>query len=69
MTSAPRSAPLFAAHAAALAGSPLFRGAGADAVRAKVASLGVPVKKGVFGADMQIMQLNDGPVTILYDCV
>ena len=37
MTSAPRSAPLFAAHAAALAGSPLFRGAGADAVRAKVA--------------------------------
>lgn len=36
---------------------------------AKVASLGVPVKKGVFGADMQIMQVNDGPVTILYDCV
>ena len=36
---------------------------------AKVASLGVPVKKGVFGADMQIYQHNDGPVTILYDFV
>ncbi|HCU56190.1 MAG TPA: D-tyrosyl-tRNA(Tyr) deacylase [Clostridiales bacterium] len=34
---------------------------------AKVASLGVPVKKGVFGADMQIMQHNDGPVTIIYE--
>ena len=32
----------------------------------KVASLGVPVKKGVFGADMQIYQHNDGPVTIIY---
>ena len=26
---------------------------------------GVPVKKGVFGADMQILQHNDGPVTIV----
>ena len=34
---------------------------------AKVAALGVPVKKGVFGADMQIYQHNDGPVTIIYD--
>lgn len=33
---------------------------------AKVASLGVPVQKGVFGADMQIVQHNDGPVTIIY---
>ncbi len=32
----------------------------------KIASLGVPVKKGVFGADMEILQTNDGPVTILY---
>ena len=30
-------------------------------------ALNVPVKMGVFGADMQISQLNDGPVTILYD--
>ncbi len=28
---------------------------------------GVPVKTGVFGADMQITQLNDGPVTIIYE--
>ena len=35
----------------------------------KVATLGVPVKKGIFGADMQILQHNDGPVTIIYDGV
>ena len=34
---------------------------------ATVASLGVPVKKGVFGADMKIAQVNDGPVTIIYE--
>lgn len=28
---------------------------------------GVTVKKGVFGADMKIQQLNDGPVTILLE--
>ena len=27
----------------------------------------VPVKKGVFGGDMKILQLNDGPVTIIYE--
>ncbi len=32
-----------------------------------LAEYGVPVKKGVFGADMKIEQLNDGPVTILLD--
>ena len=30
-------------------------------------NLGVPVKKGVFGADMKICQHNDGPVTILLE--
>ena len=35
----------------------------------KIASLGVKVKKGIFGADMQIYQHNDGPVTIIYDGV
>ena len=30
-----------------------------------LAQHGVTMKKGVFGADMQIMQHNDGPVTIL----
>ena len=28
---------------------------------------GIPVKKGVFGADMKISQQNDGPVTILME--
>ena len=29
---------------------------------------GVPVRTGIFGADMKIEQYNDGPVTILYEC-
>ena len=33
-----------------------------------IAAYGIPVKTGVFGADMQIEQHNDGPVAILYDC-
>ena len=33
----------------------------------KLAEEGVPVKLGVFGADMKIEQENDGPVTIIYD--
>lgn len=33
----------------------------------KTKSLGVVTKEGVFGADMQIELLNDGPVTILID--
>lgn len=33
----------------------------------KLESNGVAVKKGVFGADMKISQLSDGPVTIIYD--
>ena len=32
-----------------------------------LSALGVTVKKGVFGADMQISQHNDGPVTILLE--
>ena len=34
----------------------------------ELATHGVTVKKGVFGADMKIEQLNDGPVTILLEC-
>ncbi len=34
---------------------------------AEVEKYGVIVKKGVFGADMQIVQHNDGPVTILLE--
>ena len=33
----------------------------------KVESFGVRVKKGVFGADMKVELLNDGPVTIMLD--
>lgn len=33
----------------------------------KLSEYGVPVKLGVFGADMQIVQHNDGPVTILLE--
>ena len=33
----------------------------------KLRSLGVPVRMGVFSADMKIAQVNDGPVTILLE--
>ena len=33
----------------------------------ELAFYGIAVKKGVFGADMQIEQANDGPVTILLE--
>lgn len=33
----------------------------------ELSSYGISVKKGVFGADMQIFQHNDGPVTILME--
>ena len=41
---------------------PLYHAAGELLER-----LGVPVKYGIFGADMQIAQHNDGPVTIIYE--
>lgn len=33
----------------------------------KLKTYGVSVKRGIFGADMKISQLSDGPVTIIYD--
>ena len=36
-------------------------------VQALSAGLGQPVPTGVFGADMQVSLMNDGPVTILLD--
>ena len=33
----------------------------------KLCETGVPVKLGVFGADMKIEQFNDGPVSIIYE--
>ncbi len=32
-----------------------------------LAELGIPVKRGVFGADMRIEQVNAGPVTMIYE--
>lgn len=36
-----------------------------DYAAEKLRSLGIPVSTGIFGADMKILQENDGPVTIL----
>lgn len=33
----------------------------------EIAKTGIPVKKGVFGADMKISQINDGPFTIILE--
>lgn len=33
----------------------------------EIAATGVPVKTGVFGADMTVNQQNDGPVTVIYE--
>jgi D-tyrosyl-tRNA(Tyr) deacylase len=38
-----------------------------DRMAAEIAGRGIPVAKGVFGADMQVELVNDGPVTILLD--
>lgn len=42
--------------------SPLY-----DYFNEKIASLGIKVEKGVFGADMKVSLINDGPVTIVLD--
>ena len=54
--------PSFSLAARPALAEPLYEYA-ANALRA----LGVTVKTGVFGADMKIEQLNDGPVTILLE--
>lgn len=38
-----------------------------DAFCDALAALGVPVARGVFGADMQVALVNDGPVTLVID--
>ena len=38
-----------------------------SAMAVYVAGMGIPVQTGVFGADMAVELLNDGPVTILLD--
>ena len=54
--------PSFTAAARGEAAEPLY-----DYAAAALENFGVPVKKGVFGADMKITQMNDGPVTILLE--
>ncbi len=36
-------------------------------VKAGISARGIPVQSGVFGADMKVSLLNDGPVTLLLD--
>jgi len=38
-----------------------------DRMAGEIAARGIPVARGVFGADMQVELVNDGPVTILLD--
>lgn len=54
--------PSFTAAACGEVAEPLY-----DYAASALANFGVPVKKGVFGADMKICQHNDGPVTILLE--
>ena len=54
--------PSFTAAARGEVAKPIY-----DYAASALANFGVPVKKGVFGADMKILQFNDGPVTILLD--
>ncbi len=55
--------PSFTAAARPETAAPLY-----EETAKRLAALGVPVKTGVFGADMHIEQGNDGPVTIVYEC-
>ncbi|GAA4755945.1 D-aminoacyl-tRNA deacylase [Nocardioides endophyticus] len=38
-----------------------------DAVCAALADLGATVERGVFGADMQVSSVNDGPITMILE--
>lgn len=38
-----------------------------DAFCAELERLGAPVARGVFGADMRVASVNDGPITVLLD--
>jgi D-tyrosyl-tRNA(Tyr) deacylase len=54
--------PDFLAAARPEVAEPLF-----EAFCAELTSLGVPVERGVFRADMQVELLNDGPVTLMVE--
>ena len=54
--------PTWAAAAPGPVSEPLY-----DAVCAELERLGAPVQRGVFGADMQVASVNDGPITMVLD--
>lgn len=54
--------PTWAAAAPGPVSEPLY-----DAVCTELARLGTSVERGVFGADMQVASVNDGPVTLVLE--
>jgi D-tyrosyl-tRNA(Tyr) deacylase len=54
--------PTWQAAAPAAVSEPLY-----DAVCAELERLGAHVERGVFGADMRVESVNDGPVTVLLE--
>lgn len=54
--------PTWSAAAPGTVSEPLY-----DAVCAELTRLGARVERGVFGADMQVSLVNDGPVTLVLD--
>ncbi|WP_104107066.1 D-aminoacyl-tRNA deacylase [Nocardioides sp. 616] len=54
--------PTWAAAAPGPVSEPVY-----DAVCAELEALGAHVERGVFGADMQVASLNDGPVTLILE--
>jgi D-aminoacyl-tRNA deacylase len=55
--------PTWAAAAPGELGEPAY-----DAVCAELERLGANVARGVFGADMRVESVNDGPVTLILEC-
>ena len=54
--------PTWAAAAPGPVSEPLY-----DAVCTELERLGAPVQRGVFGADMAVASVNDGPITMVLD--
>ena len=54
--------PTWQAAAPGAVSEPLY-----DAVAAELERLGAHVERGVFGADMQVASVNDGPITMVLD--
>ncbi|KRF35057.1 D-aminoacyl-tRNA deacylase [Nocardioides sp. Soil805] len=54
--------PTWSAAAPGAVSEPLY-----DAVCSELERLGTPVERGVFGADMKVASVNDGPVTLVLE--